>query len=317
MPSPSVAIIIPTRNRHEFLRRCLSRLIPYVAANPDCSIVVSDDGDALDTRRALVGELAGVQVVQGPRRGPSANRNCGAAHATAELLVFLDDDCIPDENLIAAYRDASMKHPAVSVFEGRITALGKISSFADAFVSNETGGYLLSCNFAIRKDLFVKLNGFDSRYPFAAMEDVDFHLRVKAFSRVLFLHDARVWHEIERRFGWRMFQHHALSMLLFLHVHGLKATGKSPVYFLREAAKILAGRCRHYLRSRDLKDPEHLLFQVRTSFYLVLIATFWSYHASLARLFFPACCPGCNSIHALISGVDCTAISIKEDPHAH
>src|SRR5580692_1931106 len=100
MALPSVAIVIPTRNRHELLKRCLSRLTPYVGEHPECTIIVSDDGDSLQTRKALAEELARVQVVQGPVRGPSANRNCGAAHATAELLIFLDDDCIPDENLI-------------------------------------------------------------------------------------------------------------------------------------------------------------------------------------------------------------------------
>ena len=233
MALPSVAIIIPTRNRHEFLRRCLSRLIPYVVAHPDCSIVVSDDGDALQTRQVLVGELAGVQVIQGPRRGPSANRNCGAAHATAELLVFLDDDCFPDENLIAAYRDAAMMNPDIGVFEGRISAIGKETSFADIAPENENGGKLWSCNFAIRRMLFARIGGFDDRYPFPAMEDIDLHWRVKSLSQVLFLREARVWHAFEKRFGWKVVKHHALSLMLYLHLHGLRKTERSPIFFLK------------------------------------------------------------------------------------
>src|ERR1035441_5516168 len=220
MALPSVAIVIPTRNRAEMLKRCLSRLIPFAGAHPECSIVVSDDGDAVQTREALAGELAGVQVVQGPRRGPAANRNCGAAHRAADLLVFLDDDCIPDQNLIAVYQDAALKNPDIGVFEGRISAEGEASSFADSAPINETGGYLWSCNFAIRRELFLTIGGFDDRYPFAAMEDVDLHLRVKRHSRVLFLPDARVWHGFEQRLGWSVVKHHALSLLLYLHTHG-------------------------------------------------------------------------------------------------
>ena len=316
MTLPSVAVIIPTRNRHELLKRCLSRLVPDVGAHPGFSIVVSDDGDSSETSGALDGELATVQVVQGPRRGPSANRNCGAAHATAELLVFLDDDCIPDRNLVAIYQDAAMRNPGIGVFEGRISATGAAGSFADAIPANETGGYLWSCNFAIRRELFVKISGFDERYPFAAMEDVDLHLRVKRHSEVLFLPNAKVWHEPERRLGWHIVQHHSLSVLLFLHLHGPKAVGKGSGYFVRMAARILFQRGIQQIRARMVMNPEQLFFQVWANLQLALIVCFWPFHASLAKWFYPPCCSGCESIHASIASHDHGAISLKQGTDA-
>ncbi len=309
---PSVAVIIPTRNRHELLRRCLSRLVPDVCAHPDCSIVVSDDGDSSITREVLEGDMAIVQVVHGPHRGPSANRNCGAAHATAELLIFLDDDCIPDRNLIAIYRDAAMRNPGIGVFEGRISATGEAGSFADAIPANETGGYLWSCNFAIRRELFEKINGFDERYPFAAMEDVDLHLRVKKHSEVLFLPSARVWHEPELRLGWHIVQHHSLSVLLFLHLHGPKAVEKGSSYFIRMAARILVRRGVQQIRLRMVKNPAQLFFQVWANLQLALIVFFWRFHSSLARWYYPPCCTGCESIHASIANADHAAMPLKE-----
>ena len=317
MALPSVAIIIPTRNRHEFLMRCLSRIVPYVVAHPNCSIVVSDDGNSLQTREVLARELASVQVVQGPRRGPSANRNCGAAHATAELLIFLDDDCIPDQNLIAAYQDAALRNPEIGVFEGRISPKGELSGFADQVPTNETGGYLWSCNFAIRRDLFQKINGFDDRYPFAAMEDVDLHLRVKRHSEVLFLPDARVWHENELRHGWKVVQHHTLSVLLFLHIHGLKASGKSSAYFLSMAMRTLVFSGAHHLRALKMKNPGQLVLHCWANLQLSLILFFWRYHALLARRFYPPCCPGCELIHAAIASPDHPVTPLKEGTDAH
>ena len=316
MALPSVTIVIPTRNRHEMLKRCLSRLTPYAGAHPECSIVVSDDGDALQTREALAGDLAGVQVVQGPRRGPAANRNCGAAYATAELLIFLDDDCIPDQNLIAVYQDAALKNPEIGVFEGRISAGGEASSFADSAPINETGGYLWSCNFAIRRELFLKVGGFDDRYPFAAMEDTDLHLRVKRLSRVLFLSQARVWHAFEQRLGWRVVKHHTLSVLLFLHLHGPRATGKTSTYFLRMAARIMVFRGVQQIRTWMLKHPEQLVIQVWANVQLALIVFFWRYHANLARRFYSPCCSGCESILAAIAGPDLRVIMLKEETDA-
>jgi GT2 family glycosyltransferase len=298
MASPSVAIIIPTRNRPEMLKRCLSRVVPYVIAHPECSIVVSDDGDAAETRQLLAGQLDMVRLVQGPRRGPAANRNCGTAHSTGELLIFLDDDCIPDENLIAAYRNAAVKNPDTGVFEGRIGVEGKVSGFADAVPANETGGYLWSCNFAIRRELFARINGFDERFLFAAMEDVDFHLRVKNHSKVLFLPDARVLHEVDRRPGWRGVKHHALSLLLFLHIHGLKQTQRGPVYFLRGAGRSLVYGGLEHLRVGALRNARQLAFLIWVNLELAVITALWKFHASLAKWFFPPCCPGCQAIHA-------------------
>jgi hypothetical protein len=120
----------------------------------------------------------------------------------------VDDDCIPDQNLIAVYRDAALENPGIGVFEGRISAVGEPSSYADVAPINETGGKLWSCNFAIRRELFVKIDGFDDRYPFPAMEDIDLYWRVKKHSQVLFLPDARVWHAFEMRLGWKIVRPH-------------------------------------------------------------------------------------------------------------
>ena len=297
MNFPSVAIVIPTRNRTEFLKRCLSKLVPYVSTHPECSITVTDDGDASVTREALAAEMGLVQVVQGPRRGIPANRNCGAAHSTGDLLIFLDDDCIPGPNLIATYQEAALKNPEVGVFEGRISQAGKVSGFADSIPENETGGYLWSCNFAVRRSIFEKINGFDERLRFAA-EDGDFYLRVKKHTLVPFLPEARVWHEPERRVGWKNLQHLTLSTLLFLHIHGLKATNRSARYFVHMAARTLIVKGWRHIRTGATRDPMHLICQCVVQLQIALILFAWRFHPALARLFYPACCPNCEAIHA-------------------
>jgi glycosyltransferase involved in cell wall biosynthesis len=140
MPRPSVDVVIPTRNRLEPLTECLLRLIPYVSAHAECQIIVSDDGVASQTVECLAVNESFVRVVQGPRSGPAANRNNGARQSAGELIIFFDDDCIPDPSIILAYQDAASQHPDVGVFEGRISAIGTAKSFADTAPSNETGG---------------------------------------------------------------------------------------------------------------------------------------------------------------------------------
>jgi GT2 family glycosyltransferase len=311
MSLPSVAIVIPTRNRPELLKRCLSRLVSYVSLHHECSITVSDDGNASETRDVLTRDMGIVQVIQGPRRGPAANRNYGAAHSAGDIIVFLDDDCIPDPDLIATYQAAASRNPDTGVFEGRISATRKATGFADSVPENETGGYLWSCNFAIRRELFNNCNGFDGRFPFAAVEDVDLYFRVKKLSAVLFLPEARVWHDPERRQGWRLVKHHTLSVLLFLHIHGPDNTDRKPSFFVKMAVRTFLFQGAHHLRTGATHDPEQLIFHCWACLQLALMLTFWRFHPALARRFYPPCCHGCQSIHESLETSSCPAPSLR------
>ena len=299
--SPSVAIIIPTCGRQEALKVCLRQILPYVKQHSECLIVVSDDGAAHETRSQLAAEFGGVQIVQGPRNGPAANRNWGAAHSRGDLLIFLDDDCRPEPSLIAEYQFAARENPKCGVFEGRTTAEGKAESFGDSAPANETGGKLWSCNFAIRRELFARVGGFDERFPFPAMEDIDFQFRLSNESSILFVPEARVYHAFQRRVGWKVLRHHSLSNLLYMHLHGLKATQRGPMFFARAAAREVVFGGMRILHRQAAKDPHHQILVIWTNMQFLLITLCWRFHSYLATKVFPACCGGCRSIHASLS----------------
>ena len=114
--------------------------------------------------------------VEGPRKGPAANRNAGARAASGDFLVFLDDDCIPERDLLAGYARALRLD--VAAYEGRITCKAAGDVAADDVSREPHGGTLWSCNFAIRRDVFAALGGFDERFPIAHMEDADLRDRL-------------------------------------------------------------------------------------------------------------------------------------------
>lgn len=300
---PSTAILIPTARRPEKLKRCLEQLIPYVSEHPECMIVVSDDGDATQTLAALGPEFSSVRVVQGPRRGPASNRNCAAANSTGDLLIFLDDDCTPEPNLVAAYQRAALANPDAGVFEGRTTAVGQVTSFAESAPANETGGFLWSCNFAIRREIFVSVGGFDERFVFPAMEDVDMHFRVKARTRIQFVPNARVFHDVERRVGWKGQRHYALSLILHAHLRGLKETEKDPVHWAWGLAHLIANYSRRLLRREGSRDPLQAVMIVWSNSLIFFVTILWKFRAPMARFFFPPCCDGCKSIHATLNNI--------------
>src|SRR5262249_32215670 len=153
--------------------------------------IVSDDGNRSTSQQMILTTYAWVRWIQGPRRGPAANRNFGAKLASGQWLVFIDDDCLPDSNLLNAYSNAISLTENTKVFEGRTYVDRPKTRHDEVSPTNEAGGYLWSCNFCIQKVFFDSLNGFDETYPYPAMEDVDLHYRLtKNGHQILFVKEA-------------------------------------------------------------------------------------------------------------------------------
>ena len=162
------------------------------------TVIVSDDGSPGDNARALVeSRYPGVRWLQGPRRGPAANRNFGASHATTPWLVFTDDDCLPQPEWLAAFArqvDAATA-AGYRVLEGRTdSGVERMSPFEQA-PGNDAGGLLWSCNLAVERALFEHLGGFDAGFPYPHLEDVDFRMRLDdAGERYRFVPEAEIIH---------------------------------------------------------------------------------------------------------------------------
>lgn len=199
MNSPRFSVVIPTCRRNESLARCLDALAPGAQSLQagEYEVIVSDDGPPDNNARALVeSRYPGTRWVQGPRRGPAANRNCGASHARAGWLVFTDDDCLPQPGWLAAFADRlDAGVGECRVLEGlTVSGVKAIGPFEQAPVNTE-GGLLWSCNFAIERTLFDRMGGFDAGFPYPHLEDVDLRLRLDdAGEHYPFVRDACVIH---------------------------------------------------------------------------------------------------------------------------
>jgi GT2 family glycosyltransferase len=173
-------IVIPTCNRTEGLRRCIGALIPQIPDDDSVDILVCDDGSTDDSRRMLAAEFPSVEWQQGPRRGPSANRNLGAKVSDCQWLIYVDDDCLPRTGYVAAYLRAFEAAAQTSLFHGLTFPLPEIPSLLyEAPKLTELNKIFWSCNFAIRKSLFEATGGFDERYYLACFEDVEFSCRLE------------------------------------------------------------------------------------------------------------------------------------------
>jgi GT2 family glycosyltransferase len=178
--APHLSVVVATCNRPEVLAQTLDALESArqdVAAD-SYEVIVADDSRSDATRLMVEERFPRVCYVQGPRRGPAANRNRGAASASGEWLAFIDDDCRPVDGWVRALCDQAALN-AVEVVEGRIVVPDKQDSPFRRYVENLSGGNFWSGNLALRRDLFVRLGGFDEDFLEAGGEDMEFGERIR------------------------------------------------------------------------------------------------------------------------------------------
>jgi GT2 family glycosyltransferase len=182
------------------LALCIERLQSDVQHGIEIAyeIIVSDDGNGHDVAAICNEKFPDVEYTQGPQQGPAANRNHGASLAKGTWLIFIDDDCIPQPGLLAAYRDATERFPESLAFEGAIFAdhPEKLDKELAVCPVNTTGGNFWSANIAIQANLFRQLGGFDEQFKIAAQEDQDFYIRLQSCTTIKFIPGAAVIHPV-------------------------------------------------------------------------------------------------------------------------
>jgi GT2 family glycosyltransferase len=85
-----VTVVICTRDRTEWLARCLAALGRSTAQPAE--VIVVDNAPSSDGTRVLVGRTPGVRYVLEPRPGLDVARNAGLRAATTEFVAYTDDD---------------------------------------------------------------------------------------------------------------------------------------------------------------------------------------------------------------------------------
>ena len=233
---PLFSVIVPTYHRNDLLANCLDCLSPERQILPidQYEVIVTDDGSQT-TAAAMIQECyPWAKWVAGLGKGPAANRNNGVKYAQGEWLAFTDDDCLPDPQWIAAYAQAIILEFPCLVFEGRVYVDRPRRSLGETSPTNESGGYLWSCNFAIQRQLFESLGGFDERFPYAAMEDVELRLRITRLGQSFsFVKLASVCHPWRTKDGWRQLKQHQQSTWIYLSIHPEEFSHINNLYYLK------------------------------------------------------------------------------------
>jgi glycosyltransferase involved in cell wall biosynthesis len=207
---PVVSVIIPTLNRCGHLRRTLDALCRQTYSLSRIEVLVVADGCTDDTLDMLGRYEAPflLRTIAQSQLGPAEARNRGAARASGDLLIFLDDDIEAMPSLIEAHVKTHEQRPGHVVIGYLPPSLTLPNSLLGidlrrwwewTFQMMRHPGHrytyrdLLTGNFSIESRLFRKIGGFDS--AFLCHEDYELGMRlIKAGIPLIFIEEAAGYH---------------------------------------------------------------------------------------------------------------------------
>jgi GT2 family glycosyltransferase len=206
MSKVKASVIIPTHNRHDKLAETLAGLKQQQLEKTEYEIIVVDDGSAppVVVGESEQGPAIKLERTEGVER--SAARNRGAAIASGERLIFVDDDASVDSDFVAAHLRAHAEWPealvvgSVNLPEEAMTK--PFARFRQRLERQglplrrgpiETRNFCTASNMSISLDRLKDLGGFDA--TIVSGEDQDLALRYTAQgARIVFIPEADVIH---------------------------------------------------------------------------------------------------------------------------
>lgn len=167
-----LSIIIPTYGRERVLVDTIEALLKLPVPADEIIVVDQTPVHEGEVQRRLEywSEHAAIRWLQQAEPSIPKAMNRGALEAETELLLFLDDDIVPDANLVVAHRQAHEAHRG-DIVAGRVLQPWHENDHdSDAFTLTIAGSKdeFMGGNFSIRRGKLLELGGFDENFKGAA-----------------------------------------------------------------------------------------------------------------------------------------------------
>ncbi len=189
----SVSIIVPVYNGGEKFKKCLLSL--EKACPKPKEVIVVADGCSDDS--GSMAENMGVEVISmGPQpQGPARARNAGAKAATGNILFFVDADVEIHADCTGIVQEYFQENPNIAAVIGSYDDAPFETNFLSQYKNLfhrythqkarfEASTFWGACG-AIRREIFLAVGGFDKRFTFPSIEDIELGYRLKKSGHVI------------------------------------------------------------------------------------------------------------------------------------
>lgn len=210
MTHNTVSIIIPTYNRKKTLLETLNAL--FDQTYPEVfEIIVVDGGSTDGTIEMLSGmrdKGRNVNFYQ-KKGGPAVGRNMGIERAKGEIILFTDDDCVPEKDWVQKHvewyrRDRTLAGVSGLLIPRYPTMLDTVDFYDHKTIYIEkqiTYNYPVigTNNCSYRRPVLMELKGFDESFEMKSGkvlggEDSDLAVRAMKKGRIVIDPDIVVYH---------------------------------------------------------------------------------------------------------------------------
>ncbi len=208
MPEANLSIVIPTFNRKTILKKSLDAYARQTARNQILEILVVDDGSS-DGTNEVVSEFARSAPVPAAclrkeNGGLSSARNLGIREARGELILLIDDDIIPSEDLVSEHLAWHKKYPDLqTAISGSVPYSPDVNPTPfmrwwgldglryeppQLYPGKAVSYWMIQfCNTSVKRAIFETAGLFDEQFKSYGYEDVEFAYRfVQSGGRAIF-----------------------------------------------------------------------------------------------------------------------------------
>ena len=204
MDQARIAIVMPAYNAVREVEQSIPAALAALEQAGGGELLVVDPASTDGTGDAA--ERLGARVHRLPQReGPAGARNEGVALIDAEIVVFIDSDCVAKPDVVSRALEAFDADPDLVSLTGSYDEHPPYRGFASLYMNlrhhfthqraQREGASFWAGLGVIRRSVFLDVGGFDAeQFPMPMIEDIELALRLKGLGRTALDPELQVTH---------------------------------------------------------------------------------------------------------------------------
>src|SRR3989304_1287396 len=180
-----ISVIIALYNAEKVIGRCLEYV--YASLYEDYEVIVVDDSST-DKSYEVAKKFPCKLIRYDKNAGPAHARNVGVEHSRGGILFFIDSDTELDSRALGLINETFEDEKGIvaivglprkkSLSKGLAPEYNALKNHYTLALANKYSDYFSSQVGAVRRETFLAVGGFNTRFKGADIEDIEFGMRL-------------------------------------------------------------------------------------------------------------------------------------------